>query len=218
VDLRNLPLDGFDMFLLAQLDSTASVAELVDIAPCDRAETMRRLYQLARFQVVDLSGETKEERTELALQLEPPAPLAPPQPRLREAAITQKAPSRPRAEFDEESTTLRPPPQRRKKAAGLVKSTLSEDDTTTLRPPKPLAVQEMMKATEDSTVRAVIDRSSGVVEKQPLNVEFRTPREVITADGHAVRDRSVFSRQTLVDEDSESRARELEEPIPARRR
>jgi hypothetical protein len=86
-----------------------------------------------------------------------------------------------------------------------------------MRPPAPLAVKEMMQATEDSTVRAVIDRSSGVVEKQ-VNIEFRTPREAVQADGQPVRDRSVFSRQTLVDEDSESRARQLEEPVPARRR
>src|SRR5688572_25796449 len=63
------------MFLLAQLDSTASVAELVDIAPCDRAETMRRLFQLMRLQVIDLAAETAEERTELARQREP-APQA----------------------------------------------------------------------------------------------------------------------------------------------
>jgi hypothetical protein len=220
VDLRNLPLDGFDMFLLAQLDSTASVAELIDIAPCDRAETLRRLFQLARFQVVDLSAETADERAELARQVEPAAPVAPPKPRLKDAAVTQKAVSRPRPDFDEESTTLRPPPDKRRKAeaARVASARAPSEEATTLRPPKPLAVQEMMKATEDSTVRAVIDRSSGVVEKQPLNIEFRTPREAMTADGHAVNDRSVFSRQTLVDEDSESRARQLEEPVPARRR
>jgi hypothetical protein len=233
VDLRNLPLDGFDMFLLAQLDSTASVAELVDIAPCDRAETMRRLYQLARFQVVELSAETAEERAELARQREPEKPaasvrevgrapepeVAPAKPRLKEGAITARMQSRPQPVFDEESTTLRPPPDKKKqqRVPAAAARKLSEDEVTTLRPPSPLAVQELMKATEDSTVRAVIDRSSGVVEKN-AKIEFRTPREAMTSDGKAVKDRSVFSRQTLVDEDSESRARDFEEPVPVRRR
>lgn len=194
------------MFLLAQLDSTNSVGELVDIAPCDRAETMRRLHQLARFQVVELSAETAEERAELARH---EAPRAPEPPRAAKLAPV----------FDEESTTLRPPPQKQRPPRPRQHArAVSEDEAATLRPPAPLSVDALMKeATDDSTVRAIIDRSSGVVEKQ-VNIEFRTPREAVGADGQPVRDRSVFSRQTLVDADSESRARQLEEPLPVRRR
>jgi hypothetical protein len=229
IDLRNLPLDGFDMFLLAQLDMPQPLGDLIDIAPCDSQEAMRRVRQLAALGVVEISGELPPELRGVLAPAKGAATLAdanddragddsdqimtlrpPPAPRAAarvEARVTAPAPKPQQLKRTTQTRSVRP-----------FSRTLCEDDATTLRPPAPLAVSEMMRAAEETTMRSVVDRSSGVVEKQNVNIEFKTPREVVTADGRVVRDRSVFSRQTLVDEDVQERAREGEDPRAARRR
>jgi hypothetical protein len=225
IDLRNLPLDGFDMFLLAQLDMPQPLCDLIDIAPCDSQEAMRRVRQLAALGVIEIAGElppdmrvlapvrgaatladadddADDDSDQIMTLRPPPAPQA-------ERRVEARAPTaaKPQLKRTTETRSVRP-----------FSRTLSEDDATTLRPPAPLAVSEMMRAAEETTMRSVVDRSSGVVEKQNVNIEFQTPREVVAADGRVVRDRSVFSRQTLVDEDVQERAREAEDPRAARRR
>ena len=203
IDLRNLPLDGFDMFLLTQLESTLSLQELLDIAPCDHDETIRRLHQRVAFQLVEVSGEPGE-------KLPPAKPV-----RAVPKALELNLPPSSRIDFDDEETgTLRPPPgaQRRAHKAPLRTAAArpaNEDEATTLRPPAPLAVQDMMRSAEEATVERVVQRSSGVRERKPADVEFETPRQAVGADGHVVRDRSVFSRATLVDDDAEERARSI---------
>jgi hypothetical protein len=195
IDLRNLPLDGFDMFLLTRLESTLALSELLDIAPCDHDETLRRLHQLVGFQLVEVSGAKGE-------KLPAPKPVLAKKP--LQITIGAEHP-----DFDDEDTgTLRPPPKKRR-ANPAFSRTLSEDDATTLRPPSPLAVKDMMREAEKTTVQRVVKRSSGVMEKKPANVEFETPRTAVTADGRPVRDGSVFARTTLVDDDAEERARSI---------
>jgi hypothetical protein len=196
IDLRNLPLDGFDMFLLTQLESTLSLPELLDIAPCDHDETIRRLHQLVGFQLVEVSGKPGER-----------LPPAKPQKVAKKSLEIEIPAGRPDFE-DEDTGTLRPPPKKRGGNPGFSR-TLSEDDAATLRPPAPLAVKDMMREAEETTVQRVVDRSSGVVEKRPENVEFETPQKAVGTDGRAVRDRSVFARTTLVDDDAEERARSI---------
>ena len=201
IDLRNLPLDGFDMFLLTQLESTLSLQELLDIAPCDRDESLRRLHQLVAFQLVEVSGEPGEKLPAPRPARVVPQPASPPRP---------EKPQPVRVDFEDEDTnTLRPPPAKRAPDVRIVARAVSDDDATTLRPPAPLAVKDMMRAAEETTVQRVVDRSSGVVEKQGVKVEFETPRQVVGADGRPVRDRSVFSRATLVDDDVDERARSI---------
>jgi hypothetical protein len=110
---------------------------------------------------------------------------------------------------DEDTSTLRPPPTKKAPDVRIVARSISDDDATTLRPPAPLAVQDMMRAAEETTVQRVVERSSGVLEKQGVKVEFETPKQVVAADGRVVRDRSVFSRATLVDDDVDERARSI---------
>jgi hypothetical protein len=201
IDLRNLPLDGLDMFLLTQLESVLSLQELLDIAPCDNDESLRRLHQLVSFQLVELSGAPGEK-----LPQPRPVRVAP-----RPAAPRPPSKARPaRVDFDDEDTsTLRPPPTKKAPDVRIVARSIADDDATTLRPPAPLAVQDMMRAAEETTVQRVVERSSGVLEKQGVKVEFETPKQVVAADGRVVRDRSVFSRATLVDDDVDERARSI---------
>jgi hypothetical protein len=226
IDLRNLPLDGFDMFLLAQLDMPQPLGDLIDIAPCDSQEAMRRVRQLAALGVVEISGDLPPELRVLA-PAKGAATLADADDdddQDSDQRMTLRPPPAPRVEPRVEARAVAPKPQQQLKRTTETRSvrpfsrTLSEDDATTLRPPAPLAVSEMMRAAEEATMRSVVDRSSGVVEKQNVNIEFKTPREIVAADGRVVRDRSVFSRQTLVDEDVQERAREAEDPRAARRR
>jgi hypothetical protein len=246
IDLRNLPLDGFDMFLLTQLESTLSLQELLDIAPCDHDESLRRLHQLVAFQLVELEcapGESlpKPRAAAPASRVEPavapraavapprmakptpvamPAPVAVPGQRGAAKASQVERIVLPQAKFeDEDTSTLRPPPSAKKRNESRVMARVAnDDDAATLRPPAPLAVKDMMREAEESTVQKVMERSSGVVEKKSAAREFETPRQVVAADGRVVKDRSVFSRATLVDEDVQERARELVEPMPRGRR
>lgn len=62
VDLRDLPLDAYDMFLLARIASaTMDVDEVVALTPCDPAEARRRIDYLVRLGVLEALGQPGEE-------------------------------------------------------------------------------------------------------------------------------------------------------------
>lgn len=224
VDLKNLPLDGLDMFLLVQLEGTLTTAELCDIAPCEKEETMRRLEQLEGFGIVEFTGETAAEIAELEatrarrMRKERPAARSAEPPKAeafaRRTAFDDEStkPVPHAALVDEDSTTLRPPPDKRTRKMPPV-MVQREDEAVTLRPPKPVSVEELMSAAEELTSKIKVQRSSGVVEK-PLRGEAQERSKVAS---RAVSG-SVYSRQTLVDAEVNDRARAFEERVPVRRR
>jgi hypothetical protein len=55
-DLRQLPLDATDMFLLTRVVGTVPLSELLAISPCDPGEAMQRVKHLAKLGVVELEG------------------------------------------------------------------------------------------------------------------------------------------------------------------
>ena len=60
IDRSNASIDRTDVFLLTRLVDTLSVEELVDIAPCEPAETMRRIAGLAELELLEvLSGHSE---------------------------------------------------------------------------------------------------------------------------------------------------------------
>jgi hypothetical protein len=52
--IRDLPLDNSDMFILSRLDHEMSLSELAEVAPCDIAETMARVRALVELGAVSL--------------------------------------------------------------------------------------------------------------------------------------------------------------------
>ncbi len=59
-DLRQLPLDATDMFLLTRVVGTVALAELLAVAPCDSLETTRRVEQLVKLGVLKVEGRQQE--------------------------------------------------------------------------------------------------------------------------------------------------------------
>jgi hypothetical protein len=110
VDLRNVPIDGFDMFLLSRLDLPLSLVDLAEMAPCDPTVTMERIYHLAQLGLVEIRPDDDAERPLRPRSL----PAVPPRPVHRPVLVADDA------------QTLRPPPR-----------TSSLDDAVTLRPPAP---------------------------------------------------------------------------------
>jgi hypothetical protein len=118
-ELRNLPLDGVDMFLLSRLDGELTLAQLTDIvAMCDPSETERRVYQLARLGLLDgpdvtteHSGVSVARGLARSYEAEELVTLRPPPPRMAvdpDSIITVRPPA-PATEGDA-MDTLRPPP------------------------------------------------------------------------------------------------------------
>ena len=61
-DLRKLPLDGSDMFLLSCIEGDLTVAQLADITGASARDTERRLLGLARMGLVEgVGGELKKQ-------------------------------------------------------------------------------------------------------------------------------------------------------------
>jgi hypothetical protein len=64
-DMRDLPLDSSDMFILSRLDHAMALTELAEVAPCDLAETMSRVRALVELGAVTLFlDEAAEEHDE----------------------------------------------------------------------------------------------------------------------------------------------------------
>jgi hypothetical protein len=110
-DLRQLPLDATDMFLLTRVVGTVALAELLAIAPCEASEVRQRVQHLAKLGVIKLEG------------LDPHELLA--------GATVVVAGS----EHDEDAVTLRPP-QARAPAAGTQRGA-ARTTTRTFGRPRP---------------------------------------------------------------------------------
>jgi hypothetical protein len=52
--IRELPLDSSDMFILSRLEHEMSLSELAEVAPCDIAETMARVRGLVELGALSL--------------------------------------------------------------------------------------------------------------------------------------------------------------------
>ena len=52
--IRDLPLDSSDMFILSRLEHELSLSELAELAPCDIAETMSRVRALVELGAISL--------------------------------------------------------------------------------------------------------------------------------------------------------------------
>jgi hypothetical protein len=100
VDLRALPIDGFDMFLLTRIEGSSgpmSFQELVAMTPRAPLDTLQRVEQLARLGLLMVEGESPP-----ALCADGAHALTP-----GEDIITLKPPPK-RVSFDD-AQTLRPP-------------------------------------------------------------------------------------------------------------
>jgi hypothetical protein len=53
-EIRTLPLDSSDMFILSRLEHPMSLIELAEVAPCDIGETMSRVRALVELGAVQL--------------------------------------------------------------------------------------------------------------------------------------------------------------------
>jgi hypothetical protein len=63
--IRDLPLDNSDMFILSRLEHEMSLSELAELAPCDIAETMSRVRALVELGALSLfMDEAAEEHDE----------------------------------------------------------------------------------------------------------------------------------------------------------
>jgi hypothetical protein len=60
--LREVPLDGFDMFLLNLVEDELSLIQLVDVAPRPGLETVRHVLRLGRLGLLSLVFESSDER------------------------------------------------------------------------------------------------------------------------------------------------------------
>jgi len=142
-DLRTMPIDHGDMFLLAQVEDLVEMSELLDVAPWQALETERRLGVLVELGLL----EWVNERGEL-MRLSP---------------------------RDTQPDALR-----------------DQHVAVTLRPAAPVPVADLFRQTETSVVA------------------LRTRDGLVLLDQAVIhKDRSVFSRVTLVDEDPEGRCREV---------
>jgi hypothetical protein len=130
-DLRKLPLDGVDMFLLSCLDGELSVAQLADITgQSSTRETERRVMALARLGLVEARGAPS-----LSPSVRPARPSRSVLP--VGSARTPEGALRPGAA--EDAITIRPPPPEveldlRATLPAAQRKTLS-DRITPLRPP-----------------------------------------------------------------------------------
>jgi hypothetical protein len=100
LDLRTLPIDGFDMFLLTRVEGAAgatSINELVAVTPRAPLDTMQRVEQLVRLGLLEVEGEPSE-----GLMGDGARPLS-----VADDPITLKPPPR-HVAFDD-AQTLRPP-------------------------------------------------------------------------------------------------------------
>ena len=61
VDLRDLPLDSTDTFLLTRIEGTISLAELEVLSGCDHVETIRRVEQLVTFGLLQTDASARFE-------------------------------------------------------------------------------------------------------------------------------------------------------------
>lgn len=143
-DVRNMPIDHGDMFLLSQVEDLVEMSELLDVAPWQAMETERRLSTLVQLGLLEWVNEYGE-----AISLT--------------------------SEGDHDPLSDR-------------------HVAVTLRPAAPLPVADLFRQTETSVVA------------------LRTGEGLVLLDQAVIHhDRSVFSRVTLVDEDPESRSRDLNE-------
>jgi hypothetical protein len=60
--LRDVRLDGFDMFLLNLAEDELSLIQAVDVAPRPALETVRHVLRLARLGLLSLEFESADER------------------------------------------------------------------------------------------------------------------------------------------------------------
>lgn len=60
--LKSVPLDGFDMFLLNLLQDRLSMTQLVESAPRDALETMRHVLHLTELGLLQLDFESSDEQ------------------------------------------------------------------------------------------------------------------------------------------------------------
>jgi hypothetical protein len=60
-DLKNVPIDGFDMFLLNLVQDGLSLAQLVEIAPRKARETLSHVLHLTQLGLLQLDFETLDE-------------------------------------------------------------------------------------------------------------------------------------------------------------
>jgi hypothetical protein len=108
---RTVPIDGFDMFMLSRCEPPISLAQLVEIVPCEATETMERIYRLSQLGLVSLLPDASR--------------ATPFQPRLDRAAqqakddLTQSSvrPVPAPEEALDDAATLRPPAPPWKRAA-----------------------------------------------------------------------------------------------------
>ncbi len=163
-DLRDMPIDHGDMFLMSQVEDLIDAAEVVEVAPWEAAETRERLGSLVKLGLLEWVNERGEA-------------MSPAHSRGASDALDGSV-----GENDEAEEITRELP--RPADAHLA---------VTLRPKAPLPVADLFRQTEHSVIA------------------LRTGDGLVLLDQAVIhRDRSVFSRATIVDEDAPARSRQRE--------
>jgi hypothetical protein len=87
--LRDVPLDGVDMFLLSLVEDEIELSELIEIAPRNALECLRRVLRLGELGLLRLRFDSRDERL-----------------------LTQGCDEAAAQELLDNANTLRPPPPR----------------------------------------------------------------------------------------------------------
>ena len=128
--LKSVPLDEVDMFLLSLAEDEIELSDLMEIAPRNSLECLRRVLRLGQLGLLRLRFDTRDERLltqgcdEAAAQ------------ELLDTANTMRPPPAPRWQKFEERRTTRPPAPSRSFIAEI-----DEPRTGVRRRPTPLASQ-----------------------------------------------------------------------------
>jgi hypothetical protein len=99
-NLRNASVDGFDMFLLSLVEDELTLTQLVEMAPRDMLECIRRVLHLKQLGLIQVDfdsfdeqlllvrvGENEADAADNARTLRPPPKPSTPQPALLIASV-----------------------------------------------------------------------------------------------------------------------------------
>jgi hypothetical protein len=123
LDLRSVPIDELDMYLLSRLDEPMSFDQLVEMCPCDALQAVQRITRLAELGLLELCPENAARspsmrarepgaagRSEESTPTLRPVPLAPTKLRTAQHGVAlQNAGGLDDHPVSDEAVTLRPP-------------------------------------------------------------------------------------------------------------
>jgi hypothetical protein len=120
IDLRNVAIDGFDMYLLSRLDEPMTLDQLLEVCPCDATKAMQRVAHLSELGLLELRGSValaaeraRSEPPEDTMPTLRPVPLARTKLVAAQRGVCFRDVGRPGfPPVSEEAVTLRPPPIR----------------------------------------------------------------------------------------------------------